>query len=234
MNFHVNSSLPRAGSELMQALLAQHPEVYASATSPLLEYWFGAYSNTQLAEVKSQDPQTMKDGFDGFIKEGIRGYCEALTDKPVYVDKSRGWLEYAEILWELYPDAKIVSMVRPVEDILASLEKIYQENLAHPETRSLPKTVESRKQHFLQNVPLRLALDRINDRMDKGQDSRILYVEYDDLISKPIQTMNKVFAHLELPPHEIDPNNIVKSVEEDDSHYGIFGCHKLKPTITTK
>jgi len=234
MQFHVNSSLPRSGSELMQALLAQHPEVYASATSPLLEYWYGAYSNIKLPETRSQNPEIMKNGFDGFVREGMRGYCEALTDKPVYVDKSRGWLEYAEVLWELYPNAKIISMVRDIDDILGSLEKIYQNNIGHPETRNIPTNLEPRKQYFLDNVPLGLALRRINERQRKGLDSRIMYIDYNDITSKPIQTMNKVFAHLEINSFEIDPNNIVKSVEEDDSHYGIFGSHKLKNKIYTK
>lgn len=232
MNLHVNSSLPRAGSELMQALLGQHPEVYASATSPALEYCYGALANFGLAEVKSQDPTLMKDAMDGFMRSGIDGYYKALTDKPVIVDKSRGWLEHGELLWNLYPESKMVTMVRPVDDILASLEKIYQANIGHPETRNIPINLEPRMQYFMNNVPLGLALNRINERQRKGQDSRIMYVEYDDLVAKPVQTMNKVFAHLEITNFEIDPNNIVKSVEEDDSHYGIFGSHKLKPTIT--
>ena len=123
IQMHVNSSLPRSGSELLQALLSQHPLVYASATSPLLEYWFGAYKNFDLPEVKSQNQLLMKKAFCSFCHSGAHGYYRALTDKPFVIDKSRGWLEYAEWLWDVFPNAKIVSMVRKVEDIVASLEK---------------------------------------------------------------------------------------------------------------
>ena len=62
--FIFNASIPRSGSELIQVLLSQNPKIYGSATSPLLEYQFGARQNYDLPEVKSQDPQLM---FDAFI-----------------------------------------------------------------------------------------------------------------------------------------------------------------------
>ena len=59
-------------------------------------------ANTAMAEVKSQDAALMKRAFIAFMREGARGYCEAITDKPVVVDKSRGWLQHAEMLWDCY------------------------------------------------------------------------------------------------------------------------------------
>ena len=72
--FHVNSSLPRSGSELLQCLLMQNPEIYASVTSPLLEYWYGAYGNYDIAEVKSQPKELMKNAFTNFCRSGTFGY----------------------------------------------------------------------------------------------------------------------------------------------------------------
>ncbi|MCC6681634.1 MAG: sulfotransferase [Phycisphaeraceae bacterium] len=231
--FHVNASLPRSGSELMQALLSQHPEVYASATSPLLEYWYGAYGNYNLAERKSQNEQTMRRAFLGFCNEGTKGYYEALTSRPVIVDKSRGWLEYAELLWEVYPDARIVCMTRKVADIVASLERIYRANPGHPETRHLPKTAEQRAQYWTTsgNLPLGLALDRLRDRQARGPDARIRYVDYDHLVDEPVKVMRSVFEHLQIDPLDIDPMNVRKSVPEDDTHYGIFGRHQLRQEV---
>lgn len=51
-----NSSMPRSGSELLQVILHQNPLIYASSTSPLLEYQFGARNNYNLPEVMSQEP----------------------------------------------------------------------------------------------------------------------------------------------------------------------------------
>ena len=230
---HVNSSFPRSGSELMQALLGQHPRVYASATSPLLEYWFAASKNLNLPEVKSQDEQKMKEAFKSFCRSGAVGYYQELTNKDVIVDKSRGWIEYADFLWDIFPDAKIVSMVRSIDDIVNSLERVYRANPMHPEMDGLPKTPEQRAAFWCQSgsLPLGLALDRFKGRAARGDDPRILHVDYDLLIQNPIEVMKQTFEHLNIEPIEIDPNNVVKSAEEDDSHYGIFGSHQLRSTV---
>ena len=233
---HANSSLPRSGSELLQALLSQHPDAYASATSPLLEYMFGAQGNTSLPEVKSQPEAAMRSAFAGFCREGARGYYGALTDKPVVIDKSRGWLEFAELLWAAFPEARILCMVREPDAIVGSLERIYQANPGHPETRGLPATAAARKDYWLnpETVPLGLALRRIRDRQAKGPDSRIAYIRYGDLCSAPVEIMQQVFAHLQLPSFDVDPNNVTKAVPEDDSHFGIFGSHLVHPTVRSK
>lgn len=230
---HVNSSLPRSGSELLQALLGQHPDVYASATSPLLEYWYGALGNFGMAEVRSQDPGLMKKAFAAFMRSGAHGYYEAITDRKVVVDKSRGWLQHAELLWDAFPDARVVCMVRPLKDIVASMERIYQAHNGHPETRKLPRTRDDRAKHWTSPgvPPLGLAIERMNDREAKGEDERILYVDYDRLVADPIVAMNLVFSHLALDPFEIDPDHVEKSAPEDDRHYGIFGDHKLHPVV---
>jgi len=43
--------------------------------------------------------------------------------------------------------------------------------------------------------------------------------------------LNKIYNFIEEEPFEHDFNNIVKSIEEDDSHFGIFGRHSVKALI---
>lgn len=231
---HVNSSLPRAGSELLQALLSQHPDVYASATSPLLEYWYGAQGNLTLPEVKSQPADQMQAAFAGFCRAGAEGYYAALTDKTTVVDKSRGWLEYAELLWAAYPEARIVCMVRDPEAIVESLERIYLANVGHPETRPLPSTPKARREAWLapDSKPLGLALRRLYLRQQQP-DSRVLYVSYDNLCANPVSQMQEVFGHLQLSSHSVNPFHVVKAATEDDRHYGIFGAHHVHSTVTS-
>ena len=58
-----NTSMPRSGSELMQVLLHQNPDIYGSPTSPLLEYQYGMRANIGLTEVLSQPKELMSDAF---------------------------------------------------------------------------------------------------------------------------------------------------------------------------
>lgn len=233
MILHVNSSLPRAGSTLLQALLSQHPNVYASATSPALEYVYAATRNFNTVERRAQPAELMQRAFAGFVYGGLKGYYSQITERPVVVDKSRGWLEHMELLWLAYPEARCVCMVRSVGDILASLERAYQANIDTPEARQLPERRSSREAFWLApgGKPLGLALARLAARQAKGEDSRVLYVEYDGLVVDPVGTMQTVFAHLHLPAFDVDPNNVFKSAQEDDSAYGIFGSHAVRQVV---
>ena len=217
----------------MQCLLSQHPEIYGSSTSPLLEYWYGAYTNYTLPEVRSQPADLMQNAFTGLCREGAKGYYSALTDRPVVVDKCRGWLECAEMLWAAFPEAKIVTMVRNINAILESLDKVYKKYPGHPDARHLPKNREQRFQFWAKSgsLPLGAALDRLKLRQEKGPDPRIMYVKYGDLTNHPVEVMRSVFTHLGVDPIDVDPNNITKLAIEDDMPFGIFGDHKVKSKI---
>ena len=57
------SSMPRAGSTLLQNILAQNPDIYATPTSGVLELTYAARSMfTESAEFKAQDTKTMEAG----------------------------------------------------------------------------------------------------------------------------------------------------------------------------
>ena len=69
------SSLPRAGSTILQNILAQNPEIYATPTSGVLELVYAARANyTNSPEFKAQDKDVMKTGFLSFCREGINGF----------------------------------------------------------------------------------------------------------------------------------------------------------------
>ena len=82
------SSLPRAGSTMLQNIMAQNPDIYATPTSGVLELIFAARSNyTNSPEFKAQDAELMKDGFLNFCKEGMYGFYKSnssLTKSYLY------------------------------------------------------------------------------------------------------------------------------------------------------
>ena len=57
------SSLPRAGSTMLQNILAQNPDIYATPTSGVLELIYAARANYSTSpEFKAQDAELMKQG----------------------------------------------------------------------------------------------------------------------------------------------------------------------------
>jgi len=86
------SSLPRAGSTLLQNIFAQNPDIYATPTSGVLELIFAARENyTNSPEFIAQDKELMKTAYLSFCKEGMDGFYNSITDKKYVRDKSRGW-----------------------------------------------------------------------------------------------------------------------------------------------
>lgn len=235
-NIIFNCSLPRSGSELLQVILSQHPDVYASATSPLLEFQFAARGNMELPEVRSQDAALMADAFVSMCGGMAKSYYQVLTDKPIVIDKNRGWAHYFEWVEQWCPDPKMVCMVRDPRAIIWSFEKAYRANRHLPTGPDNPAelvgmTFMQRAHHWLNNHPFGLALLRLQDCFQKGLDGRILYVRYEGLVTAPQETINEVAAFAGITHHDYDFDNLEKTVQEDSSVYGVFGDHSVAKSI---
>ena len=228
--------MPRSGSELLQVLLHQNPRIYGSATSPLLEYQFGARANYELPEVRSQDPEIMKDSFINMCKSMAFGFYESITDRPIVCDKNRGWSHYYEWVDQWNESPKMICMVRDIRSMCASLERIYRKNRHAPIGPDNPKeiqnmTVDQRAGYWLNTQPIGLALQRTHDLFQRGISDNILFVKYESLCNTPEKTMQSVYAYLEEKSYKHDFDNIQKEVEEDCSHYGPYGNHTVKSKI---
>lgn len=235
------TGLPRSMTTLMCNVLANNANIGGGETSPLLEYIYAARANfSTTPEVKSAlTADVMEESFLSFCRGGIYSYADAITDKPVYLDKSRGWLHYSEFLWQLIPDAKIIVMVRDLRSIVASLEKKWRENPQILDSRDIPQqqdfiTVEQRVNHFLNDAPLGIALKRLYNANTTGTLKRMLLVDADDFTKSPENTMRKVYEFLDLPYFNVDYNNVQQVTVENDriSDFGIYGDHKIRQQIT--
>ena len=231
------SSLPRAGSTLLQNIMAQNPDIYATPTSGVLELIFAARANySNGAEFKAQDAELMQKGFIGFCKEGMRGYYEGITDRKYIIDKSRGWGIHYDFLNMVYPEPKIVCMVRDLRDVYCSMEKNYRK---HPDkanpvldwSKMQGTTVPKRIDVWANGVPVGLAIERLGEIIRTGTDKHILFVKYEDLCMYPDTEMTRIYKHLDIPYFQHDFDNIEQVTKEDDEVYGVFGDHLIRQKL---
>lgn len=226
---------------LMCNILANNPKIGGGETSPLLEYLYasrGNYSNTP--EVKSAlSKEIMESSFLNFCREGIKGYADAITEKEIYLDKSRGWIHYSDFLWQLIPDAKIIVMVRDLRSVVCSFEKKWREHPEILDMRDNPQnqdfvTVEQRVNHFLNDAPVGIALKRLYNAVQINTISKMHVVKAEDLCSNPEKVMRGVYEYLNEPYFDLDYSNIQQVTQENDriSDFGIYGDHTIKPSIT--
>jgi sulfotransferase len=231
------SSLPRAGSTLLQNIVAQNPNFYSTPTSGLLELVMGAKGNFQQSpEFKAQDAQLMDKAFLSFCKGGINAYFNALTNKPFVLDKNRGWgicYNLATMIFNEEP--KIVFMVRDLRAVYASMEKNFRknphrENFIQNPSQLQGTTLDKRIDIWSNNMPIGTALDRLKDIIQQGLDKKILFIRYEDLMSNPEIEIKRFYEYIGQPYYEEhDFENITQYTHENDAIHGIYGDHKLRP-----
>ena len=238
MKVFFQSSLPRAGSTLLQNILGQNPDIYVTPTSGVLELLYASRNNyTHSLEFKAQDQETMKKGFLSYCRTGLLGFYEAITDKPYVVDKSRGWGIHYRFLASFYPEPKIICMIRDLRDIFSSMEKKYRENphldpdiINHGKLEGT--STEKRVRIWENAIPVGLAIERLYQIIREDIAKNILFIKYEDLTRNPKAEMIKIYKFLNLPYFDHDFDNIPQITQEDDSVYGIYGDHTIRSKIT--
>ena len=234
------SGLPRSMTTLMANILANNPHIGGGETSPLLEYLYGARNNfSTVPEVKSAlTEDVMHKSFLNFCRQGLNGYAESVTEKEIYLDKSRGWIYYSEFLKEFYPEAKIIVMVRDIRAILSSFEKKWRDNPSIIDNEDNPAkgefiTVDNRCDHWLSRPPLGIALKRLYNAVQTKTIENMLVVKAEELCKNPKSVMQKVYDFIGEPYCELDYNNIQQMTVENDriSDFGIYGDHTIRPKV---
>ena len=231
------SSLPRAGSTLLQNVMGQNPNFYVTPTSGVLELLYASRGNfTSSPEFKAQDIKVMEEGFKSYCKNGLEGFFNGITDKPYVIDKSRGWGIHYNFLNSFYPNPKIVCMVRDLRGVYSSMEKNFRKNqhldlgiVNH--TQMQGTTTEKRVDIWSNTQPVGLAIERIYQIIREGIDKKMLFIRFEDFCQNPEEEIFKIYKYLELPQYKHDFNNVEQLTKEDDSVYGIYGDHKIKREI---
>lgn len=232
---HFTSGLPRSCSTLLQNLLAQNPRVHATATSGVHEMMYLSKAFFKTEEFRSI-PQP-KDGetlFLDFMRGGITHAFDSATARPVVVDKCRSWIGSATLLFQLFPNAKLLVPVRDIRGVLSSMEKKFQQHpgfqmeVTQADTGRV-QTVEGRCQFWLDTAPVGIAIQRVHEIARLHRD-KVLFVHAEELTSKPRETMDKVWAYLGEEPFSHDLSDIKQYTVEHELGWP-FGDHNVKSAI---
>ena len=223
--FYFLAGLPRSGSTVLAAILSQHPDIHASSTSGLLEVMFGAYKAWRESLSSQSDLSDQAGEIE--IKRVLRNIAEAKyahIDKPIILDKSRGWCEATtmQVAAEVFGvKPKIIATVRDVPDCAASFVRV-----AKPED----------KEDFLRNHHLIKHLQESYVSLHSGFEKNpecILFVEYENLISDPQTEFDRIHSFLELSDYKYDITNIDSGAlaEKDEEVWEIPKLHDVKPVL---
>jgi sulfotransferase len=239
MKIFFNSSMPRSGSTLMQNILGNNPNIYATPTSAVLDMLNASkrvYTNSPT--MKAQDEREMKSAFLMYSRYALEGYFSGLTDKPYVIDKSRGWAINMPYLSAFYPNPKIICMVRDLRDVVASMEKNYRKHPDKWDTSLDPEkptgiTVGDRVSIWMnpESKPVGDTLIKLKEVLFREDAAKIHYVRFEDLCKNPEIVMKGVYEYLEIPYYPIDYSNVNQVTKEDDKFHGRYGDHKINSNI---
>jgi sulfotransferase len=231
-----NASLPRSGSTLLQNLLAQNPDIYASPTSGLIEVIDSCKATfTERPEFAALDSELVKKGCANFCKGGIEGYCSAITDKKYVIDKNFSWgkeFNLLKIMNEVNP--KIIIMVRDLREVFASMEEGYRNSPQRSNplvdwTTLRNTTLEKRLKSWAMSQPLGSSLDILMELIVQKNNRDIFFIKYEHLCEHPEQVIGGLYDYLEIPQFNHSFNNIEQLTDQNDNMY-VYN-HKIKPVL---
>jgi sulfotransferase len=241
-NFFFMAGLPRSGSTLLSALLNQNPEIYSGPSSPVVGMMLSLERELSNNELFLAYPK-----FE-VCKQIIANLLPQFymdVEKSVIIDKNRSWVnrpEYIEGYFGIEP--KILCPVRNMDDVVASFVKMChdQENKksdmlnfidAGLVKSNLPITDFNRAQFVCSGGIIGQSVDGIKQMLENGRRNQLHFIEYDDLMQNPQQTMDTIYEFLGLEKFKHDFNDINNVHQEDDSRqYGFENMHMVRKELT--
>jgi len=224
-NIYFLSGLPRSGSTVLAAILSQNPEVHTTATSGLLDMLVGTLRAWADSMSVQATPDKVKS--EAEIQRILHNICDskyADIDKPIILDKARGWASDVNIptmAKVLGHKPKVIATVRNIPDCVASMVRVAK-----------PANLDD----FLRTSELVNHVKESYQTLESGYrfaPECILFVDYDDLLSNPQKELDRIHAFLEIPAYEYDLNaiNADHLKENDEEVWQVKGLHDVKSEL---
>jgi sulfotransferase len=238
------AGLPRSGSNLLTAILNQHPEVHASPQTDLLQLMYvcdqtlrnsESYRLGHYQKEYEKLPISLIETFYGEV------------NKPYIIDKNRSWSTpyNIEIAAQINPNVKIIAPVRNILDILASFVRLLDSNrgnnlfdnemIASQFTPMYYRDLNEARCDWLMmpNAQLERSILALSSALKPEHRNKFHFVHYEALVENPQQTMTDIYNFLEIDDYEHNFQNI-KQINAVDTQqvFGLPEIHKVRPTMS--
>jgi len=242
-NYYFMAGLPRAGSTMLSSILNQNPRIYSGPSSPVLSTMFVIENHLLQDELYHGYPKPEQG--HSIISNVINQFYDDIK-KPVVVDKNRAWVARVPYI-EGYigQKAKIICPVRNIDEILTSMITMIRRN---PYKEGNPRINFIDEQLVKLNIPINddnrceyiagpdgilgQSLNAIMEGLNQGFGNNFHFVEYQDLVKNPQETMNKIYEFLGEEPYTHQFDNLKNQNREGDMNtYGLTDMHEVRPVV---
>ena len=228
----LSAGLPRSGSTLLQNILNSNPEFHGTPTSGILDSLLGIRSSfSRGVNFKTQDRLELLGDMSTSMRGFLEGYYE--SKDGVVFDKNRAWTNKLDIIDNIlgHKETKVLWIYRDPVEIVNSMEHHYNKTIL------LENSDESSRPNGFSTLDNRIAsyyslidgpLNCLRDAIENGYGDRILFIEFDTLLSNPQNVMNHLHQHINEPQYKYPMHNIQQSTYEFDCIYNYKFPHTIK------
>ena len=233
---HYCLGLPRTASTLIMNILNENPRIFTTGTC-CMPYFVEACNekSNKVSEFIALDKDVLNKSYINFLRQGIRGWFEAMTDKPIVFSKSRMWAEWLPHTFAIDPNSKYLVILRDLRDIICSLDSLLWKfpqvgyNFGKNPFHQLP--FEERIEIYctdsvsLLGRPLQL-LPHMLEVAQKNPNNFFI-CKHEDFNEQPKETLYQIYQWLGEPNFEHDFDNIPEpDYKENDTTYRSLVYHK--------
>ena len=234
--FHFISGLPRSGSTLTAALLRQNPRFHAGMSSPVAGFFEGIISQVSAG---SEMSTTVNQEQRGRILRGLFDSYYSDRKEPVIFDTNRSWTSKLPALMKLFPEAKLICLVRDVAWIMDSMERQFRDN-AFEDTRifghaNQRATVYTRVESLAgANSLVGFPYQALREACYSDFADRLIIVEYDMLTQRPAEVLKLIYQFLGEEPYEHDFESVNYDAPKFDAQLGLDGLHRVHKKVAPR
>jgi sulfotransferase len=240
--YYFLSGLPRSGSTLLSSILNQNPKMYSGPSSPVMAIMLALENAISGEELFLAFPKMAQ--AKGIISSVIENYYSDV-DKPVIIDKNRSWVNRMHYIPNYFGiEPKILCPVRNMDEILTSFISMHRRNPMEINGRinfidemliksNVSLTDENRCEILSgPNGIVGQTYVGIQQAILEGKQKQLHFIEYDDLINEPRETMRKIYEFLGEDYFEHDFSNIKNiHIENDAGVYGFSDMHDVRGSL---
>tara|TARA_B100000579_G_scaffold163247_1_gene132579 strand:- start:1 stop:720 length:720 start_codon:yes stop_codon:yes gene_type:complete len=204
-----------------------------------MPYFFDACKerSNEVSEFIALEKDVLHKSYINFLRQGVKGWYEEMTDKPIVFSKARTWSEWFPTTFAIDPESKYLVILRDLRDIICSFESLLWK---YPEVaygdRFYQETFEKRMETYctdgtsLLGRPLHM-LPHLIEVAEKNPNSFFL-CKHEHFNEKPRETLQMIYQWLGEPNFEHDLDNIPEpDYKENDTTYRSLVSHKIRTKL---
>lgn len=234
--FHFISGLPRSGSTLTAALLRQNPRFHAGMSSPVASLFEGLIAQvsagTELSTMVDADQRAR-------LLRGLFDSYYADRPEPVVFDTNRAWTAQLPALMQLFPEAKLICLVRDVAWVMDSMERQFRANaFEHTRLFNSPgerATVYTRVEALAgANRLVGFPWHALREACYSDFADRLVIVDYDLLVARTGEVFGLLYEFLGEAPYAHDFETVEYDAPAFDAQLGLDGLHRVRPKVEAR